>query len=310
MSKASDNTSQDDGFPQDAERLILITGPAGSGRSTALKALEDVGFEAIDNMPSSLVPRLVRSPLPRPLALGIDTRNRDFSVNSVLTLVEMLAGLPGLDFELVYLDCAPGTLIRRFSETRRRHPLRPDAPVRDGVELELNLLAPMRQRADVLIDTNAMTPHDLRAEIHKLFDRDGQGGMHVQIQSFSFKRGLPAAVDMVFDCRFLQNPHWNPDLRAFDGRDPKVAAFVASDPRFGPFFERVLGMVESLLPEFAHEGKSHLTIAFGCTGGRHRSVATAEKLVESLAQTKWRVSKRHRELERVSALLPKVGKDE
>ncbi|WFE76244.1 RNase adapter RapZ [Roseinatronobacter sp. S2] len=297
-------------FPPDTERLILITGPAGSGRSTALKALEDVGFEAIDNMPSSLVPRLVEAPLRSPLALGIDTRNRDFSANSILKLVEMLDGLPSLDFELVYLDCTSDTLNRRFSETRRRHPLRPEAPVGEGIALELRLLAPLRQRADVLVDTNAMTPHDLRAQMHHLFDRDGQGKMHVQIQSFSFKRGLPTAVDMVFDCRFLNNPHWDPELRAFDGRDPRISEYVARDPRFDPFFGRVRDMIESLLPEFAQEGKSHLTIAFGCTGGRHRSVATAEKLAEALAQTMWRVSIRHRELERVSADPPKTGKDE
>lgn len=297
-------------FPPDTERLILITGPAGSGRSTALKALEDVGFEAIDNMPSSLVPRLVKSPLRAPLALGIDTRNRDFSMNAILALVEMLAGLPSLDFELVYLDCSDETLNRRFSETRRRHPLRPDAPVSEGIALEQRLLAPLRQRADVLVETSFMTPHDLRAQMHDLFDRNGQGRMHVQVQSFSFKRGLPTSVDMVFDCRFLNNPHWEIDLRAFDGRDTRVAEFVARDPRFGAFFGRVRDLVESLLPEFAQEGKSHLTIAFGCTGGRHRSVATAEKLAEALAQTMWRVSIRHRELERVSAELPKTGKDE
>lgn len=297
-------------FPPDTERLILITGPAGSGRSTALKALEDVGFEAIDNMPSSLVPRLVKSPLRAPLALGIDTRNRDFSMNAILALVEMLAGLPSLDFELVYLDCSDETLNRRFSETRRRHPLRPDAPVSEGIALEQRLLAPLRQRADVLVETSSMTPHDLRAQMHDLFDRNGQGRMHVQVQSFSFKRGLPTSVDMVFDCRFLNNPHWEIDLRAFDGRDTRVAEFVARDPRFDAFFGRVRDLVESLLPEFAQEGKSHLTIAFGCTGGRHRSVATAEKLAEALAQTMWRVSIRHRELERVSAALPKTGKDE
>lgn len=297
-------------LPSETERLILVTGPAGSGRSTALKALEDVGFEAIDNMPSSLVPRLVKTPLRCPLALGIDTRNRDFSVNAVLTLVEILAGMPDLDFELVYLDCTAETLGRRFSETRRRHPLRPEAPASEGIALELRLLEPLRQRADVLIDTNPMTPHDLRAHLQDVFGQDGQGGMHVQVQSFSFKRGLPSAVDMVFDCRFLNNPHWDPELRAFDGRDARIAGFVEDDARFAPFFGRVRDMVESLLPEFAQEGKSHLTIAFGCTGGRHRSVATAEKLAQALAQTRWRVSIRHRELERVSATRLETGKDE
>lgn len=284
----------------DAQRLILITGPAGAGRSTALKALEDIGFEAIDNMPSSLIPRLVKSPLPAPLALAVDARNRDFSVNAILALSAKLSALPMLDFEMVYLDCPADVLIRRFSETRRRHPLRPDDPIRDAVEREIQLLAPLRARADVLIDTAAMTPHDLRQHLHHLFDRDAKGQMSVQIQSFSFKRGIPTGVDMVFDCRFLNNPHWQDALRPLDGRDARVAQFVEDDPRFAPFFHRIRDMVESLLPEFAQEGKSYLTIALGCTGGRHRSVATAEKLARALAQTEWRVSKRHRELERVS----------
>lgn len=285
-----------------AAQLLLVTGPAGSGRSTALKALEDVGFEAIDNMPTSLIPRLVEPSLQQSLALGVDPRNRDFSVPSIMALVDSLARRAGSHFELVFLECDVVTLIRRFSETRRRHPLRPEEPVRAGIELERDLLAPLRARADVLIDTSAMSPHDLRAEIRRLFDRQNQARMAVQIESFSYKRGLPSGADMVFDCRFLDNPHWQKPLRAGDGRDADVAAFVENDPRFLPFLNRLHDMVVSLLPEFAKEGKSHLVIGFGCTGGRHRSVATAEKLAQRLAQTQWRVSIRHRDLDRLSDL--------
>ncbi len=283
-------------------KLALITGPAGSGRTTALKSFEDIGFEAIDNMPASLVRRLVSAPLPRPLALAIDARNRDFSAQATLDLVDDLSALPDLSVELVYLDCPATTLVRRFSETRRSHPVLPDAPIADGIALELQLLAPLRARADVLIDTSSMTPHDLRAEIARLFAPREQGQrMRVQVTSFSYKRGLPDGSDMVFDCRFLRNPHWDAALRAHDGRNAQIAAYVGTDPAFDPFFKQVRALVECLLPAFAAEGKSHLSIAFGCTGGRHRSVVMTEKLAQALAQTQWPVSKRHRELERVAA---------
>jgi len=285
-------------------KLALVTGPAGSGRTTALKAFEDIGFEAIDNMPASLVPRLVSAPLSRPLALAVDARNRDFTAQAVLELLATLSASPDLDVDLVYLDCPATALIRRFSETRRSHPLRPDAPVSDGIALELQLLAPLRARADVLVDTSAMTPHDLRAEIARLFGpvQTGQG-MRVQIVSFSYKRGLPDGADMVFDCRFLRNPHWDAALRPQDGRSAAIASYVCADPAFDPFFTKIRAMVESLLPAFAVEGKAHLSVAFGCTGGRHRSVVLTEKLAQALAHSQWPVSKHHRELERVAAIL-------
>ncbi|MGL4412913.1 RNase adapter RapZ [Roseinatronobacter monicus] len=301
--------TQEPGQTTSAALLVLLTGPSGAGRSTALKALEDVGFEAIDNMPISLVRPLVATPLERPLALVLDSRNRDFSVNALLALVADLRSALQFRFDLVFLDCPVATLIRRFSETRRRHPLSPDGTVRDGVELEARLLGPVRLRADVLIETETLTPHDLRARLHMLFgDTPGQS-MRVQIESFSYKRGIPAGVDLVFDCRFLSNPHWEQRLRALDGRDPEVAGFVASDLRFDKFFWRVHDLVESLLPEYAREGKTQLTIGFGCTGGQHRSVATAEKLANALAQTEWQVSKRHRELERIAAQTAITGNE-
>ena len=285
--------------------LVLVTGPAGSGRTTALKAFEDLGFEAIDNMPATLVPRLVSAPLSRPLALALDARNRDFSAAALLQLVQDLAQVPELSVELLYLDCTADALIRRFSETRRRHPLNPDAPLDVGVGQELALLAPLRARSDRVIDTSEMTPHDLRACILAIFGAEqserGALGMSIEIGSFSYKRGLPEGASMVFDCRFLRNPHWDAHLRPRDGRDPDVAAYVAQDPAFAPFFESVHALVASLIPAFAREGKSHLFIAFGCTGGRHRSVAVAEKLAQTLALTEPRVSKRHRELDRVAA---------
>lgn len=290
--------------PTDApqQRVVLVTGPSGAGRSLAINALEDLGFEAIDNLPLSLVPRLLDGPpLTRPLALGLDTRNRDFSVDGLIELMDRLHRAPGILAETLYLDCAPDVLIRRYSETRRRHPLGPDEPPMAGILRELDLLLPVRARAELLIDTTELTPHQLKAEIGEQFGMYGGEPMTLSVQSFSFRRGLPRGVDMVFDVRFLSNPHWAPDLRERDGRDPEVAAYVMADPRFADFFARIEGLILSLLDAYDDEGKSSLTIAFGCTGGRHRSVALAEKLAQTLADRGRRVSKRHRELERAAA---------
>jgi UPF0042 nucleotide-binding protein len=280
-------------------RLVMVTGPSGAGRTTTIHALEDLGYEAIDNLPLSLVPRLIDGPpLGRPIALGIDARNREFSAASMIELVDLLTRDPSVSLELIYLDCSPTELIRRYSQTRRRHPMAGDESPAEGIAREVELLAPIRARADVLIDTTEMTPHDLKAEADRWFGRDTAPGMAISVQSFSYRRGLPRGVDMVFDCRFLRNPHWVPGLRALDGRDPGVAAHVESDPRFGEFFQRLSDMLEFLLPAHAAEGRAHLIIGFGCTGGQHRSVAVAEKLGKLLAEAGWPVSKRHRELER------------
>lgn len=282
-----------------ANRLVLVTGPSGAGRSTAINVLEDLGFEAIDNLPLSLLPRLLDGPAPeRPMALGIDTRNRDFSTAALMAVIDTLASRTDLAANVLYLDCQSDVLLRRFSETRRRHPLAPAEAPELGVQREFDLLAPVRDRADTLIDTSALNVHQLREEIERQFAPDQGRGLALSVQSFSYKRGLPPGIDMVFDCRFLSNPHWSPDLRPLDGRHPQVAAHVASDPLFDAFFERVRDLTALLLPAYVREGKSHLSVAFGCTGGRHRSVALAESLAKALAADDWRVSIRHRELER------------
>lgn len=284
-------------------QLVLVTGPSGAGRATAIRALEDLGFETIDNLPLSLVPRLIDGPtLGRPIGLGIDVRNRDFNTTSLIELIDTLTRDPRVSLDLIYLDCAPSELIRRYSETRRRHPLAPTETPTEGIDREIDLLTPIKVRADHLIDTTEMSPHDLKAEIGHWFDRDETHSMAVSVQSFSYKRGLPRGLDMVFDCRFLTNPHWQPALRGKDGRDVDVAAHVESDPRFAEFFLRLSDLVLLLLPAHTEEGKAHLSIGFGCTGGQHRSVAVAEKLARVLAEAGWPVSKRHRELERKSAV--------
>lgn len=280
-------------------RVVVVTGPSGAGRSSALNVLEDAGFEAIDNLPLRLLPTLVDRPDERrSLALGVDSRTRDFATDTVLDVMARLSAHPDLTAELLYLDCETEVLLRRFSETRRRHPIAEGGPPSVGIERELTLLAPLKARADVLIDTSGMTIHDLRVEVERWFAPDGQHHLSVSVQSFSYKRGVPRSVDMVYDCRFLRNPHWDADLREANGKDPRVAAFVAQDARFADFAEKVIDLGRLLLPAFREEGKSNVTIAFGCTGGQHRSVAMAELYALRLAQEGWQVSIRHRELER------------
>jgi RNase adapter protein RapZ len=294
-----------DDMQKTGQRVVLVTGPSGAGRSTAIHALEDLGYEAIDNLPLSLVPRLLDGPpISRPVALGIDVRNREFSAIALIELIDTLTRLPEVDPEVLFLDCRPDELVRRYNETRRRHPLSPaDAPS-EGVLSEIDLLAPIRVRADVLIDTSDLSPHDLKAEIAGFFDIGAHDRMIVSLHSFSYKRGVPRGLDMMFDCRFLKNPHWEATLRAQDGTSPDVADFVESDPRYLEFIDRVRDLVGFLLPAHIQEGKSHLAIGFGCTGGQHRSVAVAEKLAKALAEAGWQVSKRHRELERRAAQTP------
>lgn len=286
--------------PATEQRLILVTGPSGAGRSTAIGALEDLGCETIDNLPLTLIPRLLDGPpLGRTIALGVDVRNRDFSVLALIELIDTLTADPRVALEVMFLDCRTDVLERRYSETRRRHPLFPAEPPLTGILRETDLLAPIRVRADALIDTSDFTPHDLKAEIAQWMGATPTQRMAVSVQSFSYKRGVPRGVDLIFDCRFLNNPYWVPALRALDGRHPDVAAHVQADPRFAEFFDRLAGLVGFLLPAQIEEGKAHLSIGFGCTGGQHRSVAVAEKLGDTLENAGWQVSRRHRELERL-----------
>lgn len=278
-------------------RIVFVTGPSGAGRSSALNVLEDAGFEVIDNLPMRLLPMLFdQVEQTRPMALGIDARNRDFSTNTVIDLLGRLAMRPGVVAELLFVDCSTDVLLRRFSETRRRHPMAPTDRPAEGIEAEQDLLAPLRARADVLIDTTDLNVHELRAEVEHWFAPGGKHHLSVTVQSFSYKRGLPRSVDMVYDCRFLTNPYWVPELRALNGTDAAVAAHVATDKRYADFAQKVLDMSLLILPACREEGKSHFSIAFGCTGGQHRSVTLAESHALRLAEAGWQVSIRHREL--------------
>jgi RNase adapter protein RapZ len=284
---------------QTIHRLVLVTGPSGAGRSTAIRALEDLGYEPIDNLPLSLVPRLFDGPpLGRPVALGIDVRNREFSVQALGQLIDDLTRRPDVRADLLFLDCQPGELIRRYGETRRRHPFLTEPTPESAVDREIEILMPIRARADVLVDTTALSPHDLKSEIARWFDLATGDRLTVSLHSFSYKRGAPQGLDLMFDCRFLHNPHWDPELRDKDGLDPAVRTHVEADPRYAAFCEKALDLLLFLLPAQVDEGKSHVAIGFGCTGGQHRSVVVVENMAKALAAAGWQVSKRHRELER------------
>ena len=281
-------------------RLILVSGPAGAGRSTAIRSLEDLGFEAIDNLPLDLVKSVLEPKrVSAKIAIGLDTRSRDFSVESLLGLLKFLSELNNVDFQLLYVSCTMEVLLRRYSETRRRHPLSNGNSPHEGIENELILLEPIRNKADILIETAELTPHELKSTIRKLFLKAEGNLLSVSLKSFSYKRGLPRGADMVLDCRFLKNPHWEEKLRKKTGLEADASKFVASDPKFKEYIQHVKKLILFLLPLFKEEGKSSVEIGFGCTGGVHRSVAVTETVAKELADSGWNVSIKHREIERL-----------
>ena len=282
--------------------LVLVTGMSGAGKSTALKILEDLGYEAIDNLPLSLLSDLVRErddgSREGALALGIDSRTRGFDPGDIERYLGPLLEARGPDdIELFFLDCETEVLRRRFSETRRPHPLAHDRPVDEGIRSERALLGWLREQADLTIDTSRLSVRDLRGIIAARFQPEAEHTPAVFVLSFAYSRGVPPEADFVFDVRFLANPHHVPALRPLTGRESAVADHVRDDPAYGPFFEGMVSMLTPLLPAFERDGRSYLTIALGCTGGRHRSVATAEHLAEALGGSGWQVTVRHRDLE-------------
>ncbi|MDB5409494.1 MAG: RNase adapter RapZ [Rhodospirillales bacterium] len=280
------------------DRLLLVTGMSGAGHSTALKALEDMGYEAVDNLPISLLPNIVRREpaLAKPLAIGIDIRTRDFGIASFLDALAPLVGTSAIDLKVVFLDCEDELLLRRYTETRRRHPLAGDRQVSDGIRLEREHVSPLRERADLVIDTSALTAADLRRLLQGHFALDKAPGVSVFVTSFSYRNGLPRDADLVFDVRFLENPHYTAALRHLTGLDAPVGAFIEADPDFAPFFDRLAQLLLPLLPRYDREGKSYLTIAIGCTGGQHRSVFVAERLAACLRAQGKPVDVAHRDL--------------
>lgn len=288
--------------PPRRQRVIIVTGMSGAGRSTTLKMLEDMGYEAVDNLPLALIQPLVRdAALTHPLAIGIDVRTRGFSAEHFLAAVNPLETRDGVALETLFLDCEDELLRRRYTETRRRHPLAGDRRVIDGIRLERHRVSPLRDRADLVIDTSALTPAELKRLLQGNFALDAGRGVSLFVRSFSYRHGIPRDADLVFDVRFLYNPHYVPELRPLTGLDPGVGAYVAGDPDFQPFFERLLQLLLPLLPRYDREGKSYLTIAIGCTGGQHRSVFVAEKLGEALRLEGQAVEIDHRDIDRQNA---------
>lgn len=284
--------------------VLLITGLSGAGHSTALKLLEDIGYEAVDNVPLALLGGLTRADggLDRPIAIGVDSRTRDFTPGRLIERLDRLAADPGLTVKLVFLACSDEILRRRFTETRRRHPLALDRPVDDGIRRERQLLRPLLERADLVIDTSESSIGDLRRRLQGEFALHRPAGTTVAVLSFAYRYGLPREADLVFDVRFLENPHYVDALRDLTGKSDAVARFLEADPALDPFFASLVNLLSPLLPRFEREGKSYLTLAVGCTGGRHRSVYVAERLAAWLRGASRRVILRHRDLSRASAV--------
>jgi RNase adapter protein RapZ len=278
-------------------QIVLVTGMSGAGRTTALKALEDLGFEAVDNLPVTLLGSLVRPGdlLERDLAIGIDCRTRAFDPPDLIS--QIAAGRRGQDHQpqLLFLDCEDEILRRRFNETRRRHPLALDRPVTDGIAHERRVMAGLREHADLVIDTSQLSPGDLRRLITGYFATATERRLTFAVLSFAYRGGLPREADLVFDVRFLANPHYVDELRPKHGQDPQVRAYVEGDPGYHLFLERLEALLFPLLPSYQREGRSYLTIAFGCTGGRHRSIVVAEAFAARLREAGWTVVVRHRD---------------
>ncbi len=282
-------------MPELARRNVIVTGLSGAGMSSVLKALEDLRLEVFDNFPLSYIPQLYADTNLIDLgvngvAVGVDTRTRGFSPEALLDVVEKTGSV------LVYITCDENTLFKRFSETRRRHPLAIDKSVSYGIKAETKMLALLRENADIVIDSTNSSIHDLRHMLEGHFALKPDENLTVSLLSFGFKNGVPREANIVMDVRFLKNPHWDKDLKLMTGLDQAVGDYVRRDEGFDDFIINFKGLVEPLLPRYAMEGKSYLSIAIGCTGGRHRSVFTVELLKTWLEERGVKVFAEHRDL--------------
>ena len=278
------------------ERPLIITGLSGAGISTVLKALEDFSFEVFDNFPLSFIPQL----LPYlshdevsehcGVAIGVDVRSRGFSPESVLAMIQQI------DAKLLFITCSDDVLYKRFTETRRSHPLARNKSIAFGVQAERELLEPLRQQADILIDSSDRSIHDLRHILEGHLSVNTNEKLTVSLTSFGFKNGIPRSADIVMDVRFARNPHWDATLKPKTGKDNAVGAYIREDADYGRFLEDFKKMIEPLIPRYAQEGKSYLNIAIGCTGGKHRSVYTVEELKKWIKEKGVRVYAEHRDI--------------
>ena len=275
-------------------RLLLVTGMSGAGKSTVLDALEDMGWDVVDNLPADLLHEFVHGGGQRTAnaAVGMDVRSRGFDPES---LGELIHSVEGVAPELLYLDCSAGELIRRYDETRRLHPLAPDRPAEDGIARERQVTWPLRTAADSLIDTTDLSPAELRDELRRRFGSDADR-LVLTVISFSFARGISRTADLVLDLRFLPNPHWVDELRPLTGLDQAVRDYLEQDPSWGETMSRIESLLIDWIPRYWAAGKSYVTVAFGCTGGRHRSVAAAVEMAERLRAAGFAPNVRHRDL--------------
>jgi UPF0042 nucleotide-binding protein len=283
-------------------RLLLKTGMSGAGKTTVLKTLEDIGWEVVDNLPFVLLDRLLATPSSqgaendRPLAVGIDSRTRGFDAQAIVERLKHRREKQKQDIATLFLDCTGAELERRYSETRRRHPLALDRPASDGISRERELVAPLRRWADHVIDTTAMSANDLRLDIRSRFAVDGAEAPTLQVLSFGFAKGVPRNADLVLDVRFLRNPFWDEALRPLSGLDEPVALHIRADPAYAGALTRIEDLLLFLLPRYRAEGKAYVTVAFGCTGGQHRSVHIASKVAEKLTESGFSPVLSHRDL--------------
>ena len=282
-----------------ARPVVLVTGLSGAGKASILRTLEDLGFETVDNPPLPILEELVGDGS-GPIAIGVDARSRGFDAAAVRHAIDRLRLRTDIQVTLVFATAEDAVLLRRFSETRRRHPLAPGGPmgsrVSVGIGQEAALLAPLRDAADLVVDTSELPLPDLRGLIERRFRPAGAAGLDITVISFGYPKGLPREAELVFDMRFLRNPHYDPALRPMTGKDAPVAAFVEADPDFAPFWARMTGLLDLLLPRYVAEGKKYLTVAIGCTGGKHRSVLVAERLAAHLVAGGWRSDVIHRDI--------------
>lgn len=277
--------------------VIIITGPSGAGKTTAINVLEDIGFEPIDNIPIELIGRLLSGPaLIKPLALGIDIRTRGFSPENLLTAINIWKAKTNISISLLYLDCQKHVLEQRFNGTRRRHPLASKHTLEGAINEENGLMNFLKVKADILLDTSKLNPNGLKAQLIKFLGYATEDKMGLTFQSFSFKRSVPPGVDMTFDCRFLKNPYWIAELRDLTGRDVAVADYLTNDENWSAFLIKTVDLLLFLLPHYQVAGKAYFQVGFGCSGGQHRSVFVAESVASEIKKFNWELSVDHREL--------------
>ncbi|SLN22113.1 RNase adapter RapZ [Oceanibacterium hippocampi] len=300
MSNIAATAAGSEGDRPERARVLLVSGLSGAGKTSALKVLEDLGWEVVDNLPLKLIDELLNpQSLTREsaIAVGIDSRTRQFSAEDFTRHAATLGRRDDIDCKILYFDCDDEVLNRRFMATRRRHPLAVDRPVMEGIASERALLREVQAHADHVIDSSALTLPELQRRLSDNFALVGRHDMHVTVLSFSYRQGVPRDADMVFDARFLNNPFYSESLRAKDGRDPEVAEFIRREAVLEEFMSGLKRFLLPLLPHYVRQGKTYLTIAVGCTGGQHRSVFVAGLISELLDEAGYRPRVRHRDLQ-------------